>query len=245
VNNLSVRQSVENSKCDFAELLTLKRASFVQGRQENTMRTRQLDSPSRKSWKSHWAGIAALVLFMTTASPAYAQETTSTYSSFLLRSPATGVWFEGGTRLQEPLQQSAVASSRLNGLVIGLCNAGASGLAVSWFSSSMDGLVDLKCGTSSEGYIHIRNRHQTSWELQKGSGMLWDDYMVWATAMALSAPSVAVSKPDSKRCYTTPIQVFRYNSGVLQLVKIIYPTVIVSINNKVVITSYPSNKSNC
>lgn len=209
------------------------------------MNIRHLKALTLRKRKSYWAAIVAITFFVCTANPVHAHATRATEDSLFLYSPANGIWFEGGPRLLGQVEHSASETNRLNALVIGLCNAGASGLAVSWFSSTLDGLVDLKCGTSSAGYIHIRNRHQASWELQKGSGMLWDDYMVWATAMALTEPSVAVSKPDSKRCYTTPLQVFRYSNGVIQLVKTFYPTVIVSINNKIVITSYPSNKSSC
>jgi hypothetical protein len=160
-------------------------------------------------------------------------------------SPASGDWYAGGPILDRSSESLPPKQTRLNPLVIGLCNAGASGLIIGTMKSTADGNVDLRCGTSTEGYIHIRNRHQTSWELQKGSGGVWDDYMAWATANALAWPSSVFNLAGSKRCYTTPIEVMKYVNGFPQYVKTFYPTIIVSTNNKLVITSIPSNSASC
>jgi len=112
-------------------------------------------------------------------------------------------------------------------------------------NSAFDGLVSLKCGTNSDGYVHIRSRHQASWESQKGSGGLWDDYMVWATSSVVSAPLATYSSADAKRCYTAPIAVFKYVNGSPQYVKTFNPTIIVSTSSRKVITSIPTNTSSC
>jgi hypothetical protein len=177
-------------------------------------------------------------------SPALAESKDSAEGTIVLYSEVSGTWYGWPTTVKAA-DSSKISSSRLNPLVIGLCNAGVLGLSVSTFPSTVDGQVDLKCGTSAEGYVHIRSGHQASWELQNPIGGPWDDFMVWATSRALSVPSSVVNLPGSKRCYTTPIKIVRYVNGTIQLVKTFNPTVIVSTNNKIVITSIPTTKSSC
>ena len=135
--------------------------------------------------------------------------------------------------------------TRLNPVTIGLCNSGFGEVVVSSFTSKFDGAVKLKCGDSAAGYVHIRTNHRSQWQAQMGGPGLWDDYMVWASAQALSAPSLANTQAGNKRCYTTPIEVFQVINGAQTYWKTIRPSVVVSMNNKIVITSIPSTVSTC
>jgi len=74
---------------------------------------------------------------------------------------------------------------------------------------------------------------------------VWDDFMMFATVNAVEAPSRTVTKPGSKRCYTTPIKLYRWVNGNRVFVKTINPTVLISTNNKIVITSIPTTASSC
>ncbi len=214
------------------------------GWEKGTMKTRKLLAITHNARLPLWASLICMTLSVGVPSPALAECKDSAEGTIVLYSEASGTWYGWPTTVKAA-DSSMISSSRLNPLVIGLCNAGVIGLSVSTFPSTVDGQVDLKCGTSAEGYVHIRNRHQTSWEIQKLGGFFWDDDMVWATSRALIAPASVINRPDSKRCYTTPIQVFRHVNGTIQLVKTINPTVIVSTNNKIVITSIPTTKSSC
>jgi hypothetical protein len=176
---------------------------------------------------------------------AYSAVSTAPDGTVVMYSATTGEWYAGDPIIDRSSDTSPRIQTRLNPLVIGLCNAGVADLVVATMNSSADGAVDLKCGTSAEGYVHIRARHQTAWENQKGSGGLWDDFMVWATTNALAAPSLVINLAGSKRCYTTPLVVFKYVNGAPQYVKTFNPTIIVSSNNKKVITSIPTNTPSC
>ena len=150
----------------------------------------------------------------------------------------------------EPILDRATATlpsiqTRLNPATIGLCNTGFGDIVVSSFTSKFDGAINLKCGDSASGYIHIRANHQPQWQAQMTGPGLWDDYMVWASRQALSAPLVALTQSGNKRCYTTPIRLYQVVNGVSSYWKTINPSVVVSMNNKILITSIPSTTSTC
>lgn len=107
---------------------------------------------------------------------------------------------------------------------IALCNAGFGETVVETMNSARDGTVRMKCGDSRSGYVHIRLNHESSWTNAMVGPGVWDDFMMFATVNAVEAPSRTVTKPGSKRCYTTPI---------------------ISTNNKIVITSIPTSTSSC
>lgn len=100
------------------------------------------------------------------------------------------------------------------------------------------GRITLQCGApTSHGYRHIRARHQVDWT-NRMSPMRgnWDDFMDFATRQSLAAPSKYANQGGGKFCYTTPIQV-RNTRG--QVLKTFYPRVVISTNNRRVITSIP------
>jgi hypothetical protein len=209
------------------------------------MKTRKLLAITHNARLPLWASLICMTLSVGAPSPALAESKDPAEGTIVLYSEASGTWYSGSPIVGRDRVVDSNGQNRLNPFVIGLCNAGAVELNVASFASSVDGVVSLKCGTVSDGYIHIRNRHQSSWEIQNLGGFFWDDDMVWATSRALIAPASVIDRPGSKRCYTTPIQVFRYVNGAMQLVKTINPTVLVSTNNKIVITSIPTTKSSC
>lgn len=135
--------------------------------------------------------IACLTLTSIAVAPTHAnaEVITPVDGTVMFYSLNSGDSYSSGAILARPDATYAQRQTRLNPIVIGLCNGGASGLTVVEMNSAFDGVVSLKCGTNSDGYVHIRSRHQVGWEAQKGSGGLWDDYMVWATSSALSVPS--------------------------------------------------------
>lgn len=100
------------------------------------------------------------------------------------------------------------------------------------------GRVDLKCGNDNVGYKHIKSRHQSEWQTRANEvgGGAWDDMMNFAVKAALESPSASYIETGSKACYTAPIQV-RNSSGTV--IKTWYPTVIISLNNKIIITAFP------
>lgn len=171
-------------------------------------------------------------------------------SQILLRAPEApegSQWYGGEELLKKEISQVDPGTSlRLNPITIGLCNAGFGDKKVETFASKHDEDIVLYCGDSNSGYIHIRERHEEDWEKQKGGEKgHWDDYMVFVTRSALESPSYSAGKPNDKRCYTTPIEVYEFIDGNPVKQKTFNPTVMVSVNNKKVITSYPTNNHRC
>lgn len=150
----------------------------------------------------------------------------------------------------EESREAAVQPYGLNPITIAQCNLGHSDVIVEEMPSEKDGLVLMKCGTENAGYIHIRERHEKGWQyfLDKYPiGGTWDDFMVFATRNSLKAPDPSLGMPktipDNKRCYSTPVQI-RNPKGVV--VTTLHPSAIVSMNNRILITSIPtSNTPHC
>lgn len=134
----------------------------------------------------------------------------------------------------------------LNPISIGLCNVGRSTHVIEKFASKYDETVSLRCGHSGGGYIHIRSRHQQDWQNTMTGPGLWDDFMVYASREAMKSPSSTEPNWEKNtRCYKTPIKLYRIVNGKPQYVKTRYPRVAVSMNNKVVVTSYPTSTPSC
>jgi len=137
---------------------------------------------------------------------------------------------------------SAVAKPDLDPGTIALCNAGFGNVSVQNFQAKGLGKIDLFCGDSASGYVHIRSRHQADWQAVinlAGGGGNWDDLMVFAVNASVTAPSSGYpfNIGNNKWCYTTPIQI-KNSKGVV--VRTLHPTVVVSTNNKKVITAFPT-----
>lgn len=191
-------------------------------------------------------------------SPAYANEPENSINSVLAEgesqillkapeAPEGSQWYSGEELLKKEISQvDSGTSFRLNPITIGLCNAGFGDKKVEKFASKHDEEIVLYCGDSKSGYVHIREQHEEDWEKQKGGEEgHWDDYMVFVTRSALESPSYSAGKPNDKRCYTTPIEVYEVIDGNPVKQKTFNPTVMISVNNKKVITSYPTNNHRC
>jgi len=118
--------------------------------------------------------------------------------------------------------------------------------AVARYDTAALGDIVLQCGTSAQGYEHIRVRHTRDWQ-----GVLsghttqrdWDDAMLTAVRTALTNPQkgLPVDAGDGKVCYAAPV---RFDDGSAPspdgFVK-----VIVSATTERVITAYPTRDSDC
>jgi hypothetical protein len=102
----------------------------------------------------------------------------------------------------------------------------------------------LFCGNSKDGYVHIRADHAGQWQdvIDKFPiGGSWDDSMAFATTQALVA-SHPSNAGNGKLCYSAPWQI-KHNGKV---VATFHPTILISGNRNLVITSYPTHaKSGC
>lgn len=194
--------------------------------------------------------LMAALMGLTATSPAMADSDPEALkqadsSKILLKAPQAPEhkqWHKGDS-LHSPTKEVSI---QLNPITIGLCNAGFGDKRVETFDSQHDGEITLYCGDSASGYVHIREQHESQWEDQKGGFEgYWDDYMVFATNAALESPSYSTTRPNQKRCYTTPIEVYEIIDGVPVKKKTIHPTIMISVNNKKVITSYPTTNHRC
>jgi hypothetical protein len=152
--------------------------------------------------------------------------------------PDTAENRDADTSASQPTGPEREAAPLLDPVIIALCNAGLGETVIDTAESQDDGDIDFKCGDDGFGYVHIRGEHEGDWETRKGGEEgLWDDYMWWATKSALENPSFTLDMGDNKRCYTAPIAV---SDG-----QYFHPTIIVSMNNKHLITSYPTSEHEC
>jgi hypothetical protein len=107
--------------------------------------------------------------------------------------------------------------------------------------------TSLYCGSSDKsGYLHIKAAHESDWQSRinsYGGGSAWDDLMDFATAQVLSKPRAVVEGISNKSCFWAPVKIYDSRTG--YQIDYFEPTVIVSGNNKLVITSYPTTRNNC
>ncbi|PZE54290.1 hypothetical protein DEJ33_15835 [Curtobacterium sp. MCPF17_047] len=118
--------------------------------------------------------------------------------------------------------------------------------AVTQYATAALGEVVLQCGTSAQGYEHIRVRHTRDWQDVLAGHTTqrdWDDAMLTAVRTALTNPQkgLPVDAGDGKVCYAAPV---RFDDGSTPspdgFVK-----VIVSATTDRVITAYPTRDSDC
>lgn len=123
---------------------------------------------------------------------------------------------------------------------------GATNRVIDKYPSKSHGTISFHCGNTSFGYLHIKVRHpESQWRAQMGGPGSWTAYMRYLQRSALKAPKTMSNQPNGKACYSTPVQVYRLVNGKAQYWKTINPSVIISTNNKKIITSIPSTRSAC
>ncbi|MBT1622982.1 hypothetical protein KK101_09830 [Curtobacterium flaccumfaciens pv. oortii] len=117
--------------------------------------------------------------------------------------------------------------------------------AVAQYDTEALGRVTLQCGTSAQGYEHIRQRHTADWqEVVAGRGSRdWDDAMLTAVQTALVSPRAGfpVDAGDGKVCYAAPV---RFDDGSRPEADP-FVKVIVSATTDRVITAYPTRTDDC
>ncbi|QSB23967.1 hypothetical protein [Curtobacterium sp. 24E2] len=117
--------------------------------------------------------------------------------------------------------------------------------AVAQYDTAALGRVTLQCGTSAQGYEHIRQRHTADWqEVVAGHGSRdWDDAMLTAVQTALVSPRAGfpVDAGDGKVCYAAPV---RFDDGSRPDADP-FVKVIVSATTDRVITAYPTRTDDC
>ncbi|KZX21969.1 hypothetical protein [Rathayibacter tanaceti] len=150
-------------------------------------------------------------------------------------------------------ENDSLGTSLLDPGTIGLCNAGFGDVSVKSWDDTVLGYVDLFCGDSASGYIHIRDGdgslndvgHEADWQdvVDSFGGGLWDDFMLYATGEAIVDDKAPDDHGNDKLCFTTSIDIYKSDGTYITTYQ---PTVIVSANNKSVITSYPTHyQSDC
>lgn len=124
------------------------------------------------------------------------------------------------------------------------CSPNAPFRVITTWSSKYQGNDALQCGkATTNGYNHISDQHKNNWQdliNRFDDGSSWDDIMAYVTQPALSSPSAIYGAGFEKICNTTPINMINHNNGDKATLS---PTILISSNNKIVITSYPGG--NC
>lgn len=116
---------------------------------------------------------------------------------------------------------------------------------VARYDTAALGQVVLQCGTSGQGYEHIRVRHTADWRdvLGSRSDRDWDDAMLTAVQSVLESPPSGYPQDagDGKVCYAAPV---RFDDGSRPAAE---PNVrvIVSATTDRVITAFPTDDGGC
>ncbi|WP_069711945.1 hypothetical protein [Curtobacterium sp. ER1/6] len=116
---------------------------------------------------------------------------------------------------------------------------------VARYDTAALGQVVLQCGTSGQGYEHIRVRHTVDWRdvLGPRSDRDWDDAMLTAVQSVLESPPTGYPQDagDGKVCYAAPV---RFDDGSRPAAE---PNVrvIVSATTDRVITAFPTDDGGC
>ena len=113
------------------------------------------------------------------------------------------------------------------------------------------GTVYLQCGphdTKTYGWHHIQANHQSQWQTRADTatgvpgGVAWDDFMADITSQILDWPSRYTVEYSGKRCHTGYIQIWDLNGN---LKYDFNPSIVVSMTNNRLITSYPTTNQDC
>ncbi len=116
---------------------------------------------------------------------------------------------------------------------------------VARYETAALGPVELQCGTSGQGYEHIRVRHTADWQdVVRGHGSRdWDDAMLTAVRSVLESPPAGYPQDagDGKVCYAAAV---RFDDGSRPAAE---PNVrvIVSETTDRVITAFPTDDGGC
>lgn len=119
------------------------------------------------------------------------------------------------------------------------------------YSGGFQGQVDLKCGDDNSGYKHINQRHSGQWvERTTWHGAApssdWDLWLLTYIDVTLRYPSKVISQAGQKSCYEAPFtQQWKNSKGQVLDSRTWYVVVIISQNNRKIITSYPPTNSYC
>jgi len=128
----------------------------------------------------------------------------------------------------------------------GSCFARKETRVVQKYWSRFDGTVKMQCGTKKQwGLRHIRHGHGSDWKAVSGFRGSWTKFLDWAIREALYRSEVVVSQPDNKRCYSAPMVLYKMVNGKPQYWKTRYTNVVVSKNNRTIISAFPSRKAWC
>lgn len=139
---------------------------------------------------------------------------------------------EATPRLLDPVDAVACAAGRTSHEIRRIDN-------VKSYGKYKGGSVSLRCGTATAGYEHIKDRHERDWKniiAKVGGGGKWDDLMFFTAVESLNAPDKTTDRLSGKLCYTAPIHLLNQD---MVPVYSFHPTIIISTNNKIVITAFP------
>ncbi|KTR11669.1 hypothetical protein [Curtobacterium luteum] len=128
--------------------------------------------------------------------------------------------------------------------VLDRCDADSRQLVARYDTDAL-GRVVLQCGTSAQGYEHIRVRHDQDWtDVLGGRGSRdWDDAMLTAVRTALTSPRSGYPQDagDGKVCFVAPMS---FDDG-SRPEREPFVKVIVSATTDRVITAYPTRTDGC
>ena len=111
------------------------------------------------------------------------------------------------------------------------------------YPSTRDGIISFHCGNSEFGFNHIKKNHpEHEWHGIMGGKASWTAYLRYLQRSALKRPNLVRTQDRQKVCYTTPVELYRVIAGKPKYWKTVHPSIIISANNKKIITTVPSSR---
>lgn len=189
------------------------------------------------------------------AAPAQAATEPDAPQRVYLYAPLTGEKKEMTTNAQRT-RGGGISTKSIGPYGNTYCNTAESSFALKRYQTSgvwsyEGGKTSLKCGNSSYGFKHIQQRHAAQWisryaKLGPTNGLDWSDILDFALTTTLDAPYIANPiRPGSanKTCFAGIVEARSYPGN--KLLFRYEPTVVVSQNNRHIITAIPSTKEEC
>lgn len=208
-----------------------------------------MENKNRKSVKRVFVLVGAIAAMLAMAASPAVATTSDPKTRFIAWMPLAHIGYDGFrtyTHLPASIATpDPTATSNLDPVDIAACNLGLQDSIVALLPSKEDGLVRLTCGNRDVGYVHIRQRHQRDWENRMPEPGIWDDFMLWSTTNVLRLPETVKLDRGLKRCYSATEKVIKYVGNLRVLWKVFKPIAIVSSNNKLVVTAFPSTDKTC
>ena len=126
---------------------------------------------------------------------------------------------------------------------------------IPWSNNGVNQTISLTCGTSSYGYKHIDSGHKADWQAKLDAARAfgwvssqydihyWDDLMYFAAVNLIAGQGTQNNWVSMKGCANGNFGLYKPGTGAVAYT--FRAEAVISLNNKKVITAFPSSRTWC